>query len=89
MQIRARIIQALPMSAGTSKNGNAWSKTTLIVETTGQYPKKVAITNMKKAAEFAALPVGATATFEVDLESREFNGRWYTEVSCWNWNVEQ
>lgn len=88
MQLRARVINKLPMVSGTSQSGNAWSKATLIVETISQYPKKVAITNMKRAAEFDSLPMGTTATFDVELESREYNGRWYTDVSCWNWNID-
>lgn len=88
MQIRAKVISKLPIASGTSQSGNSWSKATLIAETFGQYPKKIAMSNMKKAAEFDAIPIGATATFEIDIESREYNGRWYTEVNCWNWNVE-
>lgn len=76
------------MVSGTSQSGNTWSKATLIVETISQYPKKVAITNMKRAAEFDSLPMGTTATFDVELESREYNGRWYTDVSCWNWSID-
>lgn len=76
------------MAGGTSKAGNNWEKATLIVETLEQYPKKVAISNMRRAGEFNSLPIGTTATFEIEVESREYNGRWYTEVNCWNWNIE-
>lgn len=72
------------MQTGISRSGKDWSKATLIVETITQYPKKVAISNMKRAAEFNALPAGTIATFDVELESREYNGRWYTEVGCWS-----
>lgn len=88
MQFKGKVIDRLPMQSGTSKAGNAWSKATLIVETVTQYPKKVALANMKRAAEFDALPVGTVATFSVDLESREYQGRWYTEVNCWDWALD-
>ncbi len=76
------------MQTGISRSGKDWSKATLIVETITQYPKKVAISNMKRAAEFNALPAGTIATFDVELESREYNGRWYTEVGCWSWIID-
>ena len=56
MQFKARVIDRLQMQSGTSRSGNDWSKATLIVETITQYPKKVAISNMKRAAEFNSLP---------------------------------
>lgn len=88
MQFKARVIDRLPMQSGTSRSGNDWSKATIIVESISQYPKKVAISNMKRAAEFNSLPNGTVATFDVEMESREFNGKWYTDVSCWNWSVD-
>ena len=50
MEIKAKVLQSLPMEGGTSKSGNAWQKASLIVETTEnpQYPKKIKISNMKK-----------------------------------------
>lgn len=89
MQIRARVIGHLPTISGTSKNGQSWSKAAIIIETIGQYSKKIALYSRKRTDEFAALPYGAVATFDIDLESREYNGRWYTEVTCRNWNIEQ
>lgn len=88
MQLKARVINKLPIATGTSQSGNNWSKATLIVETISQYPKKVALTNMKRAEEFNNLPIGTTATFDIEVESREFNGRWYSDISCWNWKID-
>ena len=88
MQLKARVISKLPIATGTSQSGNNWSKATLIVEPISQYPKKVALTNMKRAEEFNNLPVGTTATFDIEVESREFNGKWYSDINCWNWNID-
>lgn len=87
MQLRAKVIDRLIIETGVSKSGNTWNKATLIVETISQYPKKVAISNMRRAAEFHALPVGSVLTFDIDIDSREYNGRWYTEVNCWDWRT--
>ena len=89
MEIQAKVVSVLPMEGGTSKSGNAWSKASLIVETLTQYPKKIKISNMKNADAFSKIAVGTEATFKVEIESREYNGRWYTEVTCWGWDVAQ
>lgn len=87
MEIKGRVIQSLGVQKGTSKAGKEWSKASVIVETDGQYPKKVALDNMKNAEEFGKLPVGSAGIFHIEVESREFNGRWYTNVNCWKWEV--
>lgn len=89
MEIKAKVVQVLPMEGGTSKSGNAWSKASLIVETAEnpQYPKKIKISNMKNAEAFSKIAIGTEASFKVEVESREYNGRWYTEVNCWGWDV--
>jgi len=54
-----------------------------------QYPKTVAVSNMKHPEEFAKLTAGTELTMNIDMESREFNGKWYTNINCWKWEVAQ
>lgn len=90
MEIKGKVIANLGVQSGTSKAGNVWKKATIVVEYgDGQYPKRVALDNMKQADEFGKLAVGAEGTFSLDVESREFNGRWFTSVNCWKWDVGQ
>lgn len=77
----------LGVTGGTSKAGKEWKKATVVIETEGQYPKKIAMDNLKNADTFGALAVGTVGTFHIDIESREFNGRWYTSVGCYKWDV--
>jgi hypothetical protein len=42
MQLTANLLQLLPIQTGTGKNGE-WKKQNIIIETDGQYPKKVCI----------------------------------------------
>ena len=87
MQCKAKIIETLPMTSGVRKSDNMpWYKATIIVETIEQYPKKIALNNIKKAHEFAQLTPGTIYNFDCNVESHCFNGRWFTEVTCWNWN---
>lgn len=89
MEIKGKVIQSLGVQNGTSKAGKAWSKAIIIIETEGQYPKKVALDNMKDADNFSKIPIGSTGVFHVEAESREFNGRWFTNINCWKWDLEQ
>lgn len=89
MEIKGTVVLNNGIERGTSKSGKEWAKASLVVETEGQYPKKILLTHFKDADKFATLQVGAVGTFSVEIESREYNNRWYTEVSCWGWDVAQ
>lgn len=89
MEIKGRVVANLGVQNGTSKAGKNWAKATVVIEYGDQYPKKVALDNMKNADSFGALPVGTEGTFHIEVESREFNGRWYTSVNCWKWETTQ
>lgn len=90
MEIKARIIRSLGITSGVSKtNGNPWQKGGIVIETLdSQYPKQIALSNMKSAEEFARLPIGSIANFKIDIESREYNGKFYTNVNCYQWELE-
>ena len=88
MEIKGKVIQNLGIQSGTSKAGKAWSKASILIETEGQYPKKVVLDNLKNADEFGKLTVGSTGTFHIEIESREYNGRWYSSVNCWKWATD-
>lgn len=88
MEIKGRVIANLGIQKGVSKtSGKEWAKSGLVVEIPGQYPKTVALDNMKDAERFHAIPIGSEGTFYIGLESREYNGRWYTNVNCWKWEL--
>ena len=89
MEIKGKIIQNLGIQSGTSKSGKAWAKASILIETEGQYPKKVVLDNMKNAEEFSKLAVGFVGVFHIEINSNEFNGRWYTSVNCWKWEAAQ
>jgi len=82
MQLNAKLVQLLPLQTGTGKNG-AWKKQDIIVETEGQYPKKVCISIWGDKINESVLKPGAQLAISFDVESREYNGRWYTDVKAW------
>ena len=87
MQLSAKLIQILPLQSGTGKNGQ-WKKQDMIVETDGQYPKKICISVWGDKINEDQLKVGNRLKIDFDVESREYNGRWYTDVKAWKIEVE-
>ncbi|MDE6526813.1 MAG: DUF3127 domain-containing protein [Muribaculaceae bacterium] len=89
MEIKGKIIHALTEVSGTSKAGNLWKKKEYVLENTdGQFPRKVAFTCFGDNADKINLQVGQTATIYFDIESREWNGKWFTDIRCWRADVE-
>ena len=81
MDFEAKVIQYLGEQTGTSKAGNPWKKKEWVVETFGQYPRKVKVQCFGDRSDTLNMEPGRDYVLSVDLESREFNGRWYTDVS--------
>ncbi len=82
MQLTAKLIQLLPLQTGNGKNGQ-WKKQDIIVETEGTYPKKVCISIWGDKISESLLKPGSMLNISFDVESREYNGRWYTDVKAW------
>lgn len=89
MEIKGVVKAVLPLQSGTSAKGE-WKRQTVVVEfKDGDYTSCVALDNVKKAEEFGKLNIGDECTFKCNTPtSREYNGRWYTSVNCWGWDVE-
>ena len=82
VEIKGKIIEILPEKSGQSANGE-WRKQEYILETDSNYPKKICFMAWgDKIGEFN-LQHGENVEVSVDLESREYNGRWYTDVKAW------
>ena len=84
MEITGKIIQVLPEVGGVSKAGNEWKKQEYVLETHDQYPKKVCfqIFGADKIAQ-AAIQPGEELTVSFDIDSREYQGRWFTSINAW------
>jgi len=82
MDISGKIIQLLPVQTGQGKNGT-WKKQEFILETGDTYPKKVCIAVWGDKIDIASFKSGDMVDVSFDVESREFNGRWYTDVKAW------
>lgn len=82
MQLIAKLIQVLPVQTGMGKNGE-WRKQNIVLETDGMYPKKVCVTLWGDKINESVLQVGSVLDVSFDIESREYNGNWYTDLRAW------
>lgn len=82
MQLTAKLAQILPVESGTGKNGE-WKKQSIVVDVEGQFPKKVCFTIWGDKINTTQWQPGLMLTIDFDIESREYNGRWYTDVKAW------
>ena len=85
MTIEGKIIQVLPLQVGVSKtSGKEWALQAYVLETKEQYPKKVHF-EVFGEDRIKANPCGVDdiVSVDFDIESREFNGRWYTSIRAW------
>lgn len=85
MEITGKLIQKLTMQSGTSaRTGNTWQKQEFVIETGDQFPKKICANLWgDKADQLNQFNIGDMVKVSFDLESREFNGKWYTDVKAW------
>lgn len=83
MEIVGRIIQKLELQKGTSAKGE-WKKQEFIIETNDKFPKKVCISAWtEKVDDLNRFNVNDMVKVSVNVESREYNGKWYTDVRSW------
>jgi hypothetical protein len=86
IQLRGKVEQVLKEQGGQGKNG-PWRKREFILEIPGKFPKKVCIVQWGDAIDQQAVQPGMEITASVDIQSREYNGNWFTDVKAWK--IEQ
>jgi len=88
MQLSGKLISILPEVHGDGRNG-PWKKQEFIIETEDSYPKKICISCWNDRVELNQDMLYKPVKVEVTIESREFNGRWYTDVRAVTMLVEK
>ena len=82
MNIKGKIVQIVDEQSGESAKG-PWRKQEYILETDGQYPKQICFMVWNDKIDEFAIRENESVDVSIDLESREYNGRWYTDVRAW------
>ena len=82
MEFEGVVYKILPLTQGTSARGE-WQRQDVVFELPSEFSRKICVTFFNKPSDVAKLREGATYTVSVNVESREYNGRWYTDVRAW------
>lgn len=82
MDITGKIIAVLPMQTGEGKNGQ-WRSQDYVLETKDQYPKKICFNLFGAKIDQFPIALNDEVKVSFDIESREWNGRWFTSVRAW------
>ncbi len=85
MEITVKITKILEALSGVSKKtGEMWEKHSFVGATEGEFPKMVCFSVMGKDRwEKMAIKVGMKYNVSFDVESREWQGKYFTELSAW------
>lgn len=83
MEVEGKIIQFIGERSGMSKAGNPWKTKEYVLETKENYPKRIAFDFFGDRADQFPLNVGDEIRLSFDIESREYQGRWYTSIRGW------
>lgn len=81
MQIKGKCIQVLPLETGASAKGE-WKKRNFVIEYGEEYPKKACFQLFGNKVDMTPRE-GNNLTVHFSPESKEYNGKWYTQLNCW------
>ena len=83
MEIKGKIVSILEMQTGEGTNGT-WKKQEYIIETLdSKYPKRVCVSVWGDKIDEFVIKAEETITASIEIESREYNGKWYTNIQAW------
>lgn len=82
MKIVGKVYKVDDLVSGQSDNGNDWERQTVVVQTMEEKPRLLAVDFMglKKTAITQKLTLGQLVTVTATVESREYNGKWFTKL---------
>ena len=87
MILEGKVIKMIEAKEGVSKtSGKEWKLASYLIDTTTneQYPRQavVEVFGEDRINELSIIP-DEQVKLNVEAESREFNGKWYTSVLAW------
>ena len=83
MDIQGIITEILPIKSGVGKSGKEWKSQDYILQTEGQYPKKICFSAFGDKIEEFDIKVGDSLKALIDIDAHEYQGRWYNAVRAY------
>jgi hypothetical protein len=87
MEFKGRLIKIMEPQTGQGRNGE-WKKQEFVIEEAeGQYPKKACFSVWNDKINLKELIEGTILNVYFDIASREFNGKWYTDLTAYRADI--
>ena len=84
LSVKGKVQQILKPESGVSRAGKEWKKQEFVIETEEQYPRKICFTLFgEKVSLIDGLSAGQEVEVSFNMESREYNGRWFHNINAW------
>ncbi len=83
MEIKGKILKKLSLQSGESRNGGSWKRQEYLLEYGDRFPKTVCFSLRNDNVDKYPLEIDEEVVISVDVLSREYNGRYYTDVVAW------
>ncbi len=84
LEIKGKLIQVLEEQKGESTRG-PWIKQEFVIETEDQFPKQICLAAWnERATAVKGFSMGDRLKIAFDIESREYRGKWYTNLKAWS-----
>jgi hypothetical protein len=84
LSLKGKLVKILNLESGISRSGNSWKKQEFVLETQDQFPKKVCFNLFNdKVSLLGGFAAGEELEVSFDVESREFNNKWYHNINAW------
>ena len=88
LSVKGKVVEVLEEQTGKNANG-IWRRRDFILKTKGEFGKKICMTQWGDEIDNSTVQFGEIVTAHIDLQSREHNGRWYTDVKVWRIESEE
>lgn len=90
MEFEGTVYRIMPVTKGTSARGD-WQRQDVVFDYSdgGSFTRKISVTFFNRPDDVARLREGESYHVSVNVESREYNGRWYTDIRAWRIQPKQ
>ena len=81
LEIKGVVKELLEIKQGVGQENKEWKKQEVIIETTDKFPKKICIGVWNDLVK--PYKIGSEISVKFNIVSKEYNGKYYTEVKAW------
>ena len=84
MEVKGKLVKVLPPITGQGKSGE-WKKQEFVIELDGSsaYTRKACLSTWGDKVNVESLIEGSMLNVYFDIESREYQGKWFTNLTAW------